>query len=131
MGAILEKADENGPFGVEVRSESFYVVTDPDALVLSAMRNAEGGGRFGVPAAELKAFVSAVAQALGHPTASGAKLADRDSWVVTQNGGDVVVGGPVITFGTDELERKPVQSIELEYGDAYWLARALEPLARS
>jgi hypothetical protein len=131
MGAILERTEQTGPFSVEARRESFYVSTDPDALVLSAMRNADGSGRFGVPAAELGAFVSAVAQALNHLAASGAKPAERDPWVVTMNDGDYVVGGPVITFGTDEVARKPVQSIELIYGDAYWLARALEPLVRS
>jgi hypothetical protein len=131
MGGILERTEESGPFGVEVRGGSFYVSTDPDALVLSAMRTADGNGRFGVPAAELGSFVSALAQALGHPAASGAKLTDADPWVVTQNDGDYVVGVPVITFGTDGVARTPVQSVELVYGDAYWLARALEPLVRS
>lgn len=126
MGAILERTEENGPFGVEVRSESFYVSTDPDALVLSAME-----GRFGVPVAQLGAFVAALAQALGNPAAKNVKPAKQDPWAVTQVDDGYAIGGPVITFGTDEVALKPVQSIELVYGDAYWLARALEPLVRS
>ncbi|WP_394620932.1 hypothetical protein JNUCC0626_18105 [Lentzea sp. JNUCC 0626] len=131
MGFLLEGTEAAGPFGVEVRGESFYVSTAPDALVLSAKRNADGTARFGVPTSALAQFLAAVDQALDHQAARGAKLADTDPWVITQEGDDVVIGGPVITFGADATERRPVQSVELVYGDAHWLVRALAPLGKA
>lgn len=136
----MDLPSEAEPFGAEVRRESFYVSTSPDALVLGAKQPGEyGTGYVAIKAEHIPAFLVALAAVHEFPayrrwlTEEGGveREPTDDPWTLHREPGRVVLSGPMYLFGVG-TDWQLTQSVELMYEDLPHLRGVLaEALAGS
>ena len=132
MGAILEMPASAAPFTTEVRSESFYVLSSHDNLVMRG-RHGDEQARFSLRREHVDPFTMALAMAHEHPNYR--RWADENyarvaagpggEWTVTAQDDHVVISGPVILFCDEDGQEHDIQSVELCYEDLPHLRQVL------
>ncbi|MEU6034029.1 hypothetical protein ABZ801_01325 [Actinomadura sp. NPDC047616] len=120
MGGVLEPTPAMGPYGVEVRRESFYLGGPSGRMVVETER-------WSVPQDDVSAVFAALEQVVSHRAYREAGLNGQGRpFEVSRADDRVTVVGPGALYPCDHDEPCPYSTVELEYRDVSELMRALQ-----